>query len=50
MGWARPAGAANERSGACLPRQSEVGTWSPALSEGSAMTALSPGAAAGASR
>ena len=50
MGWARPARAANERSGACLPKQAGVGTRSPALSGGSAMTALSPVAAAGASR
>ncbi|KAM9714986.1 GRAM domain-containing protein 2A [Dama dama] len=50
MGWARPARAANGRSGACHPRRSGVGIRSPALSGGSAMTALSPGAAAGASR
>ncbi|XP_055292717.1 GRAM domain-containing protein 2A isoform X2 [Moschus berezovskii] len=49
MGWARPARAANGRSGACLPRRSGVGTRSPALFGGSAMTALSSGAAAGAS-
>ena len=50
MGWARPARAANGRPGACHPRQAGVGIRSPALSGGSAMTALTPGAAAGASR